>query len=83
MWPSAGDVLMSLYPDRSRPESPSTPRFPCADLWGERVIRSVANLTRADGEEFFALVDGTAALRSCPVYTLLGIRTCQLPEARR
>ncbi|MCZ7582775.1 MAG: zinc-dependent alcohol dehydrogenase family protein [Deltaproteobacteria bacterium] len=27
------------------------PGFPYADLWGERTIRSVANLTRADGEE--------------------------------
>jgi propanol-preferring alcohol dehydrogenase len=25
-------------------------------LWGERVVRSVANLTRRDGEEFFAIV---------------------------
>ena len=25
------------------------PSFPYRDLWGERVIRSVANLTRADG----------------------------------
>lgn len=32
------------------------PGFPYADLWGERQIRSVANLTRADGEEFLALV---------------------------
>ena len=31
------------------------PAFPCADLWGERSILSVANLTRADGEEFLAL----------------------------
>lgn len=28
------------------------PAFPYADLWGERTIRSVANLTREDGEEF-------------------------------
>ncbi|EYD72814.1 Alcohol dehydrogenase [Limimaricola hongkongensis DSM 17492] len=28
------------------------PAFPYADLWEERVIRSVANLTRADGREF-------------------------------
>jgi propanol-preferring alcohol dehydrogenase len=33
------------------------PGFPYAILWGERVVRSVANLTRADGEEFFALLD--------------------------
>jgi alcohol dehydrogenase, propanol-preferring len=31
------------------------PSFPYADLWGERTIRSVANLTRADGEVFLAL----------------------------
>ncbi len=31
------------------------PSFPYADLWGERVLRSVANLTRRDGEEFLAL----------------------------
>jgi propanol-preferring alcohol dehydrogenase len=31
------------------------PSFPYADLWGERVIRSVANLTRQDGREFFPL----------------------------
>ncbi len=28
------------------------PSFPYALLWGERVLRSVANLTRADAEEF-------------------------------
>ena len=28
------------------------PRFPYELLWGERVVRSVANLTRADGERF-------------------------------
>jgi alcohol dehydrogenase, propanol-preferring len=31
------------------------PAFPYADLWEERQIRSVANLTRADGEEFLPL----------------------------
>jgi len=31
------------------------PSFPYALLWGERVVRSVANLTRRDGEEFLAL----------------------------
>ena len=31
------------------------PSFPYELLWGERVLRSVANLTRADGEEFLAL----------------------------
>ena len=31
------------------------PGFPYADLWGERQILSVANLTRADGEEFLKI----------------------------
>ena len=31
------------------------PTFPYDILWGERVVRSVANLTRKDGEEFLAL----------------------------
>lgn len=31
------------------------PAFAYEILWGERVVRSVANLTRADGEEFLAL----------------------------
>jgi propanol-preferring alcohol dehydrogenase len=31
------------------------PSFPYELLWGERVVRSVANLTRADGEEFLTL----------------------------
>ena len=34
------------------------PSFPYELLWGERVVRSVANLTRADGEEFLALAPG-------------------------
>jgi propanol-preferring alcohol dehydrogenase len=31
------------------------PSFPYVDLWQERVITSVANLTRRDGEEFLKL----------------------------
>jgi len=31
------------------------PAFPYADLWGERTICSVANLTRRDGEEFLEI----------------------------
>src|SRR5712692_8493956 len=31
------------------------PAFPYADLWGERAICSVANLTRRDGEEFLEI----------------------------
>jgi propanol-preferring alcohol dehydrogenase len=31
------------------------PQFPYALLWGERCLRSIANLTRRDGEEFLAI----------------------------
>jgi propanol-preferring alcohol dehydrogenase len=31
------------------------PAFPYEILWGERVVRSVANLTRRDGDEFLAM----------------------------
>lgn len=33
------------------------PGFPYADLWGERVVLSVANLTRSDGTEFLEAAD--------------------------
>ncbi|MBI5255472.1 MAG: zinc-dependent alcohol dehydrogenase family protein [Burkholderiales bacterium] len=36
------------------------PSFPYRWLWMERCIRSVANLTRRDGEEFFAFAAGHA-----------------------
>jgi alcohol dehydrogenase, propanol-preferring len=41
------------------------PSFPYDLLWGERVLRSVANLTRADGEEFLRLAP------AIPVETLV------------
>jgi propanol-preferring alcohol dehydrogenase len=31
------------------------PSFPYSLLWGERIVRSVANLTRQDGEEFLSI----------------------------
>lgn len=39
------------------------PSFPYDILWGERTVRSVANLTRRDGEEFFRLLR-KAAIRT-------------------
>jgi propanol-preferring alcohol dehydrogenase len=39
------------------------PAFPYELLWGERVVRSVANLTRRDGEEFLSLA-ARAGVRS-------------------
>ena len=41
------------------------PAFPYSILWEERVLRSVANLTRADGEEFLALAP------KVPVHTVV------------
>ena len=35
------------------------PSFPYSDLWGEKAIMSVANLTRADGTEFLAAADSS------------------------
>lgn len=46
------------------------PAFPYALLWGERSVRSVANLTRADGDEFFALVQRYQPHASIEVFTL-------------
>lgn len=31
------------------------PQFPYSILWGERTVRSIANLTRRDAEKFLAL----------------------------
>lgn len=42
------------------------PQMPYALLWGERSVRSVANLTRKDGEAFFRLA-GTYMLKTVPV----------------
>ncbi len=51
------------------------PAFPYAILWGERVLRSVANLTRADGAEFMS------ALARWPVHT--SVTTYPLTEANK
>lgn len=46
------------------------PAFPYADLWEERVIRSVANLTREDGERFLALAPRVPVRTETHVYPL-------------
>ena len=51
------------------------PSFPYQILWGERVLRSVANLTRRDGDEFLDLA------RRIPVRT--EVREYPLSEANR
>ncbi|MER3480515.1 MAG: alcohol dehydrogenase, partial [Meiothermus sp.] len=46
------------------------PSFPYAILWGERVLRSVANLTREDAEEFLALAPKVPVRTEVEVYPL-------------
>lgn len=46
------------------------PAFPYEALWGERVVRSVANLTRRDGEEFLQLVPQTGVRTEVSSYPL-------------
>lgn len=46
------------------------PSFPYADLWGERVLRSVANLTRADGHELLALAPRVPLRPAVTTYAL-------------
>ncbi|HEY6478041.1 MAG TPA: zinc-dependent alcohol dehydrogenase family protein [Polyangia bacterium] len=46
------------------------PGFPYANLWGERSIRSVANLTRRDAEEFLALAPRVAIKTTVRAYPL-------------
>jgi propanol-preferring alcohol dehydrogenase len=46
------------------------PSFPYEDLWHERAIRSVANLTRADGREFLSLAAEAPIRTSVTIYPL-------------
>ena len=46
------------------------PSFPYADLWQERQILSVANLTRRDGEEFFPLAAQAGIITETRSYPL-------------
>ncbi len=46
------------------------PSFPYDDLWHERSIRSVANLTRKDGEEFLALATKVPVRTTTTTYSL-------------
>ena len=71
------------------------PSFPYRILWDERVLRSVANLTRRDAREFlalaaqipvrthtevFALEDGALALERLRAGALRGSAVCSCPE---
>jgi propanol-preferring alcohol dehydrogenase len=46
------------------------PSFPYELLWGERVVRSVANLTRRDGEEFLELAPRVPVKTQVTIYEL-------------
>ena len=46
------------------------PSFPYRILWEERVVRSVANLTRRDGEEFLALAPTVPVRTEVEVFPL-------------
>ena len=46
------------------------PSFPYELLWGERVVRSVANLTRADGEELLELAPQVPVETAVTTYPL-------------
>jgi propanol-preferring alcohol dehydrogenase len=46
------------------------PSFPYELLWGERAVRSVANLTRADAEEFMALAPAVPVRTEVETYPL-------------
>jgi propanol-preferring alcohol dehydrogenase len=58
------------------------PSFPYRLLWGERSVRSVANLTRADGEAFMALA-GRVRLDARPVVYPLERANEALADLRR
>jgi propanol-preferring alcohol dehydrogenase len=47
------------------------PSFPYRFLWGERVIRSVANLTRQDGEEFLRIAPEASVRTEIQSYQLI------------
>jgi propanol-preferring alcohol dehydrogenase len=46
------------------------PAMPYSLLWGERCLRSVANLTRADGEDFLSLAPAIPVRTEVQVYPL-------------
>ena len=58
------------------------PAFPYELLWRERVLRSVANLTRLDGEEFLALAP-TIPVRTTTIVLPLGAANEALDRLRQ
>jgi len=58
------------------------PAFPYALLWQERMVRSVANLTRQDGEEFLALAPHVPVRTTTEPFPLIEANTA-LDRLRR
>lgn len=46
------------------------PSFPYSILWGERIVRSVANLTRQDGREFLEMAPRVPVMTDVQTYCL-------------
>lgn len=46
------------------------PSFPYRDLWGEKTIQSVANLTRKDGKDYFKILQKTKVASFVKTYSL-------------
>jgi propanol-preferring alcohol dehydrogenase len=51
------------------------PSFPYVDLWGERVITSVANLTRRDGEDFLKIAPRVPVKTKVEIFPLKDANT--------
>lgn len=58
------------------------PSFPYRILWGERIIRSVANLTRQDGREFLEIAPKVPVKTDVQIYSLDGANKA-LDDLRR
>ena len=59
------------------------PSFPYRILWGERVVRSVANLTRRDAEEFLALAPKVPVRTATELFPLAAGERGARPPAHR
>ena len=72
MWIPAQTTVPPLATARSAAgiHMSDIPSFPYSELWGERVIRSVANLTRRDAAEFLALAPRVPVRTEVTAYPL-------------
>lgn len=54
------------------------PSFPYRDLWGEKTIQSVANLTRKDAREYFTCLSKISIVSPVTVYSLSDVNRALL-----